>query len=888
MRKISKTLAVIGLLTPAGVSALGVGDIRLQSALNQSLRAEIPLVTSGSETLEDIKISIASNEAFAKAGIERQYQISRLHFNAVKKIDGSTVIQVTSQEPIREPFLNFLIEVNWPQGRLLREFTVLLDPPAAYKEETVAQPQLPEVIPSVPRKATASKPRPDEARLSEPSVGEVARTPRAPVGQQTGTEYGPVQKNETLWSIAKLIERAPGITQEQVVVALYQANPQAFYKNSFDALKAGETLRIPDREAIASVTPQEARAQFYGRPAPRAGKLSERRGSLAGEKEASAIDQEQQGKLKLLAPADSKSRTEAAAPGVREESAKAKGDIALEVADTVKQENEEIRSRLAQLEQQLAGMQRLLSLKDEQIANLQAQAGTPSAPAPAVAPSPQPTPAAPVLPPSSTPEPPPAPVQSPAAPESPRIPAAPAEPESPKAPAAPPRAPKPATLVPPAPEEPGFVSFLLEQPALLGGGGLAAALLGFYFWRGFKRRAVLTQESESILMSAGRERQTTLKEVGTPISDQTPSEQVAPSARSSFLSEFSTSDFDALGGEVDEVDPISEADVYLAYGRYKQAEELIRHAIDQYPDRDECKLKLLEIQYATENRAAFEAYAKELFNEHKDSDPDFWEKVVEMGRELCPECPLFSQKDFTAEAGKGESISEADLSASLELDEELLAELKNFDRADAAPTQKAAPIDISQVNSKAPDSDNATGAHGGDFLSYEELEFESTPLTPSDAIEPDADIAFDNLIPFESVSRKTPVEPEVVQVRPDKTLDDILLEMGAVSKAENVVQSPSPDISFEQASKLAVNDDFNMDFSLIKPVTETSIGAEDNTQVVEFDDLNEFETRLDLAKAFVDMGDESSAREILDDVSARGNEVQRREAHTLLEKLSKH
>ncbi len=124
--------------------------------------------------------------------------------------------------------------------------------------------------------------------------------------------------------------------------------------------------------------------------------------------------------------------------------------------------------------------------------------------------------------------------------------------------------------------------------------------------------------------------------------EESPSEDMmASAAESSFLSEFTPSDFDAFEMETDEVDPISEADVYLAYGRYQQAENLIRQAINDSPDRVECKLKLLEIHFATENKEAFESYAMELKEDNVEIDPSFWDKVVEMGRELCPDSAIF-------------------------------------------------------------------------------------------------------------------------------------------------------------------------------------------------------------------------------------------------------
>jgi pilus assembly protein FimV len=882
VQKISKTLAVIGMLSPVGANALGIGDIRLHSALNQTLRAEIPLVTSGSESIQDIKVSIASAEAFSRAGVERNYQLSQLRFTPIQKPDGSYAIQVSSREAIREPFLNFLVEVNWPQGRLLREFTVLLDPPAAYKEETVVEPALPATSYAPRSRAVDAAPRPRESAVSAP-VRSSPRESAPPASRVRGSEYGPVRRNETLWSIARSINRDPSVTPEQMVVGLYEANPHAFFKDSLNALKAGETLTIPDRQTLLRISPREARAQVYGQPSARAGKVTETpapkpprdtvRAEPAGE-----------GQLKLLAPTEAKAKGETAGTAAREDVGKAKGDIALEVADTVKQENEEIRSRLAQLEQQLSNMHRLLTLKDEQIASLQQQQQQRPVPAPAPEAEHVPVPTPPVVaPPSERIAPPVAPQPSPQ--PTPEV----AQPTPPPVPSPPPVArPTPQVtperpVVPPAPApvvetDSGFTG----DPLVFGLGAAGVTLLGAYFWRGYRRRQALTQESESILISPVRERSIEPAFSGFAALDKTPSEQASPSAaRSSFLSEFSTSDFDALGGEVDEVDPISEADVYLAYGRYKQAEELIRNAIQQHPDHDECKLKLLEIHYATENHQAFEAYAKELFNEHKDADPEFWDKVVEMGREICPNSPLFGRQEFAEVSGKkGAPLTDDELTASLELDDDLLAELRNFELEDQPLGPDSQATEPRTAPARPGDTSSVKRPVAPDAFAALDFEVVKIPEHRPDEAAPVVDV--DNMIQFESTKPNMAKEFEVVQTGKDKTLDDILVEMGAVPARSGSRQSPD-----EKGDQ----DDFDLDFSLIKPPSPPSeleariAKSVENESMHGLEGMDEIETRLDLAKAFVDMGDETSARQILEDIRAQGGDSQRREAQALLDKL---
>lgn len=877
MRKFSKTMAVMGLLTPLGASALGIGDIKLHSALNQLLNAEIPLVTSGSESLSDVRVTLAPPDAFARAGIERHYALSKLRFTPVQKPDGSYVIKVSSQDVIREPFLNFLVEVNWPQGRLFREFTVLLDPPAAYREPAVSTPALPERQQGA-SSLSRSTLEPSIYSRNESNSSVPTERPRDEA-RIHGSQFGPVRRNETLWNIAKLVNRDPSITHEQVAIALYQANPHAFYKDSVNALKAGETLKIPDRETILRLPPQEARAEFYRQT--HAGQLSAR----AEEKTPPVEGQPVQGQLKLLAASDSKARTENAVPGSKEEGSKTKGDIALEVADTVKQENEEIRSRLAQLEQQLSSMQRMLNLKDEQIATLQAQQ---KAPTQGAAPS---EPAAEK--PAVTQEAPPK-VELPAIPESAKNTAA--VPEPAPSVAEPPK-PQPAIAAPkpPAPQPSADTSLLsefLDQPLYLAYAGGGALLVGLLAWFVARRRASMIEEMESIL--AASELRRPQRAPAVPMMDEKPSEQTVTTTKSSFLSEFTPSDFDALAGESDEVDPISEADVYLAYGRYKQAEDLIRSAIEQHPEKDECKLKLLEIHYATENKQAFESYAKELFEQNKEPDPQFWEKVVEMGRELCPESPLFYSPAVDGLSVDDETYHGVDLpvssTESIDLDEELIADLRRFEpaRAKGAVEPEIELFALSERKSASAPAKFEAEKESGSFAP---LDFDISSFNQNKASDKATDseplLELDNLIPFEIGKTSSSRTTAPTQTRRDKTLDDILIELGAKTE-------PAPRV-VEGLTKTGKKpkDEFDFDLELFSPPgglrqssADIVLGA-DADQFADLTDMDEQETKLDLAKAYVDMGNEEMAREILEDVLQKGNDTQKTEARTRRDRLSK-
>ncbi|MFZ4702065.1 MAG: FimV/HubP family polar landmark protein, partial [Candidatus Methylumidiphilus sp.] len=662
MRKISKTLALMGFFAPWGVFALGIGDIRLNSALNEPLNAEIPLVSSGADELSDVRVKLASPEAFARANVERTYELTTLRFTPQKQPYGSYVIKIRSKDVIREPYLDFMIEVYWPQGRLQREFTVLLDPPDSLREARAADAELPEAefyrrpggqterfapsSNSIPRQqrpsARANRPR---QMASMPIESEQPM----PV---TGAEYGPIGRNETLWGIAKRVQNPPA-SQRQTLIAIYKANPHAFYKSNINALKAGATITIPDQASIARLAGPAASPRHVvtsANPKPVMADTTEDTGS--------------RGQLQLLAPSESKSLDESATSGKKGKAGKSKEDLTIELADTARQESENFSKRLADTEKQLAAMQKLLSLKDEQIASLQNQQkplvneGQPHVPLSTA----QPTPAPPIAVTSNpatakSTEPPLTALQAPALPPSnPPIPLSQTAAQSTQKPPVSerletirPKTPAPKPVTPPVQpkaaepsEEGGMFSELLGQPLYLVAGATVLLLLPL-FWLYKRRRSEMVDNTESILTLAEKEKapQAQPKPALEPTNVYPNVTEQSPAFRSSFLSEFSPSDFDALGGEMEDVDPISEADVYLAYGRYKQAEDLILAAIAQNQEREDCRLKLFEIHYTTENAQAFEKCAEELAPTHQDSKPEFWEKVVEMGREICPGNPLF-------------------------------------------------------------------------------------------------------------------------------------------------------------------------------------------------------------------------------------------------------
>lgn len=976
MRKLSTTLAMMSLLAPMGASALGIGDIRLRSTLNQSLSAEIPLVLSGGDSLSDVKIALASPEAFARAGLERHYFLTKLRFNAVQKPDGSYAIEVSSNDVMREPFVSFLVEVNWPRGRVVREYTVLLDPPATFSDRALVDSNSPSVYEQPSDRYRQSAEAETSPGDSKPRAS-VRTASAASESSVSGSEYGPVKKDSTLWEIAKLVNRDPDVTHEQMVIALYRNNPKAFYGDTPDTLKAGETLKIPDREFILQVTRSQARAELARLNNSRTGKLASRSNEQQNPAAAGGSTAATQAQLKLLAPSDSKAKDEEAVVGTAGGAGKSKGEIALEIAETLKQENEELRSRLSALEQQLNEMHRLVTLKDEQIALLQQPQGQQPATESVekelpnleqlTAPTTQDQKAEKAADTSSPIETPTQSAQTTDDAQKAVQPSPPAAvvPEEPKV------APPKPTPAPPVAET-SFWDELFEQPAYLGAGAGGLMLLAVIPWLLARRRAAMIEETESILIATEKENLQKSKapksQFGSTVSDST------VAAKTSFLSEFTPSDFDALGAETDEIDPISEADVYLAYGRYKQAEDLIRNAIEQYPERDECKLKLLEIHYATENREAFEHFAQELKAQGKDSNPSFWENVAEMGRELCPGNPLFAGSSSSDPAPVfGSNPSE--VLGAIDLTDELIEDLKRFDsevtetspsteekhvsldfeidanssdepptsiaeRAvvefDIPPLQDPSPVAVDQAKDELPDLENliafdvgklgtdaqdkresqesrnaaddnaldlaAAATHeekteSGDVASASgnemfDFDFSSFAVEDSkgDVSETDDELPkVDNLIPFDAERLNSRAESQA-QDETNQSIDDILRELtqsGAQQdqapkqgRAASVLNIETPDLGFDLTSSVQA------DGETLDTEDMESLLDEENDEYAPLTDMDQLETKLDLAKAYADMDDKQSALDMLKDVLKMGSEQQREEARALMDKLS--
>lgn len=949
-------------LLPLAAYPAGLGKLTVTSSLGQPLRAEIDVITDSKEDSASITARMASQDAFKEARIERAGVLSGVRFSVEKRANGETYLKVTSARPIEDPFLDMLIELNWSSGRLLREYTVLLDP-AGFAEQ---QPVAPVAVPSVPAQAAAPAPKQEAAAVpkqapvaqapapsgkpakagAEPAPTPAERTfpkaqPEQPPAVATQAEtaqdtYGPVRKGDTLTQIASdMLETSPeGISLEQMLVGLYERNKAAFVGKNMNRLKTGQILHVPEADKLSSIERKDAAREIKLHAAD----WNAYRQKLAGvvaeaAPEKGAAKQMATGKItskveeKVAAPAEPAkdvlklSKGEAvvagkSGAGVAGRESKGLQDRIRSLEEeatarekTVKDANE----RIAALEKNIQQMQQLLEIKSKSLAELQSQsAAKPQAPVTA------PTPA-PVPPPAPVAEAKPAPVVEPA-------------PVVPPKPAAPVVKHKPAVVPPPAPAEPEWYEAILSNPLYLGGGA-AAVLLGGLLWLmavGKKRRKSLTTFEDSIMTGGDLKANTVFGEATGGVID---------TGDTSFLTDFSQAGLGTI--DTNDVDPIAEAEVYMAYGRDAQAEEILKEAMHKDPSRHEIQVKLLEIYAGRKNVIAFETLASELYAAVGGQASPLWEKVSEMGRQLDSDNPLYSggapaaPAARTAESRTGaveaaaagalatealaqfapevEEEMEEPLAASDEPHFDLPAESMEAEMAvpelpaesiDTAPEEAALEFDLDL----AVPSTAAPAATESAAPAQEALEAEMGLTLDLDTIIPQA---VEKQAMLEPTAAAAAAEPAAAVEAPD--LEEALAfdlagvqEVGSMEPAAATEQEE--EIRFEEPQESPLDFDFGldeepqagagaaaeephsqMDFSgLSLDLDEAPIEAEAVSEEVEGvdDQWQQVSTKLDLAKAYIEMGDKEGAREILQEVIQEGDSQQQDDAKTLVSGLA--
>ncbi len=1038
MRKLVITLFCVALLIPSRGNTLGLGEIELHSALNQELSAEIVLTSVGKESAETIIVRLASKADFARAGLDRPFILNDLKF-VVKVKNGQPYISVTSKKTIREPFLSFLLDIDWPRGRILREFTMLLDPPVFMQatpdgvpsKVVVAAPQAANQVqdtnqqynrPAYDGSAQTNNTATTASQAQAPVANNQVQTQsqqnftqasnqqatRSVARYQAATNGYRVQKNDTAWKIAERLRTDPSVSIEQMMMALLRRNPEAFIRDNINGVKRGYILRMPEQQEIDNLGQQTALVQVreqyalwreyrQGLTAKRnANKIA--RGGVADPKPDNAV----KGHLTIASAADG-AASDGATSGRQNPDAELKQlrqDLSAtsEELESGKLENNDLKDRIKTLQTRMKKMERLLNLKDGDLANLQSdiapEKADPAADAMAKDPVAEVSPAAVDMKPEEmmaadatsdtadmATEPEVAMDGSMDAPMDAISSTQPAEDavfkdemSSSMEPTETPVTPAP--VIPPTqPVDIGeadtlaFIEDLLKDPDNLPYiAGIPAAVLVLFLILLIRRKKAKPSSDDPVteLPETGDFNFNEIDDIDLAGDDEggfnAQEEEDLGAQLEAFAEEAEANDVeDVISLDEDQPadddapkdDVLAEADVYLAYGIYQQAEELLKTAITSNPDREDYKVKLLETYFAAKDKANFVSRAEEIKSELNPESPE-WLRIVAMGREidatnemfrnageikgfdvddLIPEKPEtdFDLGDAAADFDLGESLDGAD-DFGHGLDDESLDD-------DIDATVALSADDLSDMDLGSGGADNfALNDDGMDELDQEladasldelgSLDLGASEVTAEETAEEEVDDVADGFsLDFEmadlgldeasaEVSLEetevvaTAMEPEDVtadfaggadlemdlgdlsaELETDDSSDEISLDMGDIDLG-------GIDLSVDDIS-LDMDDDLSDDMGL--DLGDVDLSADDDATVIRStpeeddeaidisslpDDLDEVNTKLDLAKAYIDMGDSDGAASILREVIEEGADAQKQEAEGLLANIA--
>jgi len=837
VRKLVLAIAAASALTSGTAHALGLGEIDLQSSLSQPLVAEIELLEVRDLAQGEVIPSLASPEEFNKAGVDRQYFLTDLKFTPVIKPNGKSVIRITSTKPVREPYVNFLVEVLWPNGRLLREYTLLLDPPMYAPTPVVSSaPRLPVATAPAPRPQTvAPTPRPVTPSASAPvrPAAPVAPAPAA-ASKIEGDQYK-TTSSDTLWEIAQS-SRQSG-TVHQAMLAILDLNPNAFVGGNINRLKAGQVLRLPDarqigarsqREALAEIERQNAQWQAArSQPAAVARQLDAtgRAAPLEAGAQAPRADS-----LRLLSGAagdavrGSEAGVAGSAGGLADRLALAEEQLA-----TSRRENTELTERLGELQSQLDKLERLLELKNAQLAALQGGAAADGA---VVA---EQGAALTTLAEADAAD----AAQTPGAAAADSRGEAQPEPAQPSAPAA-------------SAGNAALLDKILADPTLLAAaGGVLALLLALLVNARRRAAAAAAGEGESGLEPAPRIEPALAAVPAAPV-------VAAPAST-------------ALDGEVEQA---------IAYGRFTQAAELLRQALDADPLRSDLRVQLLEVCAEMGDREGFERQAAELAELGAAG-----EQVARLRERYPAMQPVAQPAAVPAVAAAvpavaGLAVAAAAVSPPL-VDEPLSLDELGLEMPDAAT-----PVASPGVESPAMQPED--GAADIE-LSLDDLERSLAELGDDEwsaaAAEPGAGLAFelDARTPGEAAAGDTAVAAGAAPAGFPEALDDGR-EAAASGTDAFATRAASADGSTPVAAGTAPSAAPSLpsldELSLEPPALA---GNDDLDLPLEADEVT---TKLELARVYLEMGDAEGARDILEEVLREGSATQQQEARELIGRIA--
>jgi pilus assembly protein FimV len=825
VRKLVLAIAAATALSSGVAQALGLGELTLRSGANQPLQAEIELLDVRDLAAGDIKSVLAPASEFAKAGVPRPAFLDDLTFTPVINPNGRSLIRITSSRPLSEPLVKFLVEVNWPSGRQLRDYSMLLD---------------------------ASKFSPQAAS----AAAQPAPTPAvsAPAVDTRANQYSTTPR-DTLWDIAAKVGRGGSV--QQTMLAIQALNPDAFINGNINLIKAGKVLRLPDpqqstalpqNQAVTEVARQNAAWREGRRLGPRAQQVdATRRG--AGTPAPAPVQPSD--KLSLVSGAAGPTPGAAGGRSGDAQALSEKLAVTQENLDTTRRANAELQSRNADLQSQLDKLQKILQLKNDQLARLEAA----SAPAPlAEATADMPEAAAPEVPAATDP----APVDAQLSPVTPPAPV-----EAPAADAA---------AAQPAPEQTPIVADqppldtrsdtdkLLANPLLLGlaaGGGVLVLLLVMLLLAR-RRRAQLEAEKHMRMAKAlAEEADLNHSDYEMPSSSfdglERPSAtvQLAPAMVAASVAAAAAAAAVPLpplrpSAEAP-VDVLPEVEQSITLGRLNRAAELLQGALDREPERADLRLKMMEVHARQGDRDGFIAQENRLADNEQNHA-----QVEDL------------KSRFPAMLGMAAAAAGA-AAAAAQLDADYVKDLLSDEPGAADPIETFdSDFDLSLddfEDASSPESAEqqaATTPEEAHDLS--EFDLDIADAEPAAATDSPHDLArtddFDLSLSDDPLPAVEPSTTEHARVSAD-------LERLSQSLGKPNVQPFAVPPSLEELSARGDEDDFDF-----------------------LSGTDEAATKLDLARAYIEMSDNDGARDILEEVLREGNNTQQAEAQDMIARLA--
>lgn len=844
--------------------SVGLGRLSVQSNLGETLRAEIDITSLTPEEAANLKVHVASPDAYRAAGVDYNVVLPSTQAALLRRTDGRPYLRLTSDKVVQEPFVDVILELSWSSGRLVREYTLLFDPPS---ERAVNGAQMPApaavtapVFSTPAPMATATPAAPPAPGVpaapvaTTPSSREVA-APQKPMAKErvvkpaaeaaspasaSASDTYVVRSGDTLTGIASR-KRSTGVSLDQMLVALYRGNPQAFVGENINRLKSGVVLGVPSAETAAAIDRDEARKLIVAQSAD-FGSFRQKLASAAPQVQTDEATRKDEGKVQArvrdakdvqadapdkLTLSKAASASAAASPEARLSGDKAKQDAAARVAELSK--NVEDLKKLSGATAVEAPASAAVPAKSELPALIETPAPT------AVASTPSEV--------ASQPE----PVASAASDAASAVAVAePASAASPKPPVA--SQPDAAASVA-GDDEPGFLSELIENNLgmLIAGGAAVLALLGFGVYRSRRPKIDVGETSflesrlqpDSFFGATGGQRIDTRETTGGAASSMN----------------YSLSQLDAIG----DVDPVQEADVYLAYGRDLQAEEILKEALRGTPDRLAIRIKLLEVYAKRRDTKGFEMLAKEFYVLTNGEGED-WLKAQEFGIEIDPGNPLYQpggKPETGAVAENDEAMQTEPLGVST-MPQSVLPTPSTF--ADSKPAAEAPTAAVAEVDFQLDLDEQPASADDMDLSQRVSFDFDEEPSAelPEETPVPDAQPAYtppsDDMFELDEPDAKMESPAPSADAPLEFDLSDISLDLDEPPVAQAAEVDALPDVSIEEEAD-------------------------------QDDSGDPLARKLELAEEFRQIGDVEGARDLLEEVVANADGALKSKAQALLKEL---